>query len=108
MFYEQKRCEAHFEEEEQELLPLLEAAEMRGEEQEEVLGRCLEEVMQSTHTNLIEFFMDGLTPREAVQYLWLVAKCCDRRWATALLQSLTAGRSEGSLLGLAWDPQKNA
>ncbi|KAL6989308.1 hypothetical protein U1Q18_015056 [Sarracenia purpurea var. burkii] len=66
-------CKEHFEEEEKELLPLMEAAELSKEQQEKVLEQCLD-VMQGTHSHLFRFFMEGLLPQDAMCYLDIVIR----------------------------------
>ncbi|KAI7987222.1 Bifunctional adenosine 5'-phosphosulfate phosphorylase/adenylylsulfatase HINT4 [Camellia lanceoleosa] len=61
-------CKEHFEEEERELLPLMEATELSREQQEKVLEQCLD-VMQGTHSHLFHFFIEGLLPQDAMHYL---------------------------------------
>lgn len=79
---------------------MLEAATLDREQQEQVLGQCMKETMQSTHSNLFRFFMSGLSPRDAVQYLWLVAKCCDPKWVSSLLESLLT--TDGTVSSSGW------
>ncbi|KAL0714380.1 hypothetical protein Bca4012_021359 [Brassica carinata] len=67
----QMMCKAHFEEEEKELLPMVEAAEMGKEKQKKLMNQSLE-VMRGTHTNGFDFILQGLTPQEAMQYLDLL------------------------------------
>ncbi|CAK9180657.1 unnamed protein product [Ilex paraguariensis] len=73
----QEHCKEHFEEEERELLPLMEAAELSKEQQERVMEQCVD-VMCGTHSHLIRFFMEGLVPRDGMQYLDLIFRCCDK------------------------------
>lgn len=72
----QMMCKAHFEEEEKELLPMVEAAEMGKEKQKKLLNQSLE-VMRGTHTNGFDFLLQGLTPQEAMQYLDLLMDFAD-------------------------------
>ncbi|KAL5976352.1 hypothetical protein ACLOJK_020683 [Asimina triloba] len=89
-------CKEHFEEEERELLPLLEAAELSKEKQEGVLGQCLE-VMEVTHSSdLFLFLMGGLLPQEAMQYLDMVSRCSDRQRVSALLRVLMSEMERSS------------
>lgn len=64
----QKHCKEHFEEEERDLLPLVEATELSSEQQKRVLAQCVS-AMQGTHSRLFNFFLEGLAPEEAMQYL---------------------------------------
>eukprot|EP00262_Sarcandra_glabra_P018889 TRINITY_DN6936_c0_g1_i1.p1 TRINITY_DN6936_c0_g1~~TRINITY_DN6936_c0_g1_i1.p1 ORF type:complete len:225 (+),score=33.02 TRINITY_DN6936_c0_g1_i1:90-677(+) len=89
----QKHCKEHFEEEERELLPLLEAAELSKARQEGVLIQCFE-VMESTHSHLFHFLMSGLLPHDSMQYLDVVSRCSDKQRVAAILATLTA-RIEG-------------
>ncbi|KAI3835517.1 hypothetical protein MKW92_018211 [Papaver armeniacum] len=70
----QEHCEEHFEEEESQLLPLLEATGISGEQQDRMVEQCLE-VMEGTHSHLFHFLISGLLPREAILYLSLITKC---------------------------------
>ncbi|KAI3994505.1 hypothetical protein MKX01_012762 [Papaver californicum] len=70
----QEHCEEHFEEEESQLLPLLEATEISREQQDRMVEQCLE-VMEGTHSHLFHFLISGLLPREAILYLSLITKC---------------------------------
>ncbi|RID47071.1 hypothetical protein BRARA_I03699 [Brassica rapa] len=72
----QMMCKAHFEEEEKELLPMVEAAEMGKEKQKKLMNQGLE-VMRGTHTNVFDFLLQGLTPQEAMQYLDLLMNFAD-------------------------------
>ncbi|KAI3997227.1 hypothetical protein MKX01_009071 [Papaver californicum] len=70
----QEHCEEHFEEEESQLLPLLEATEISREQQDPLVEQCLE-IMEGTHSHLFHFLISGLLPREAILYLSLITKC---------------------------------
>ncbi|XP_008806114.2 uncharacterized protein LOC103718891 [Phoenix dactylifera] len=90
----QEHCKEHFKEEEKELLPLLEAAERtRIGEENDTSSSFAEQVMllmESTHSHLFPFFMAGLLPHEAMQYVDLVCLCtCDQQRVVAMLKSLT-------------------
>ncbi|KAJ8630483.1 hypothetical protein MRB53_023806 [Persea americana] len=100
-----EHCKEHFEEEEQELLPLLEAAELSKEKQEGVLAQCME-VMGATHSHLFHFLMAGLIPQDAMQYLDMVTRCNDSPRLATMLRELTA-RMEGSSSPSMWDPLKS-
>lgn len=101
----QEHCKEHFEQEERELLPLLEAAELSKERQEGVLAQCLE-MMESTHSHLFHFLLAGLLPHEAILYLDLVVRCSDHGRAVAMLRELTA-RMEGKTSTTS-DPHKGS
>lgn len=64
----QKHCKQHFEEEERDLLPLMEAMELSKEQEKRELMECLN-VMQGTHSHMLNFFLEGLLPLEAMHYL---------------------------------------
>ncbi|XP_076890976.1 uncharacterized protein LOC143542225 [Bidens hawaiensis] len=64
----QEKCKQHFEEEEREVLPLMEAVELTQGQQERLIEQSLD-VMPSTHSHLLKFFMEGLLPHEAMLYL---------------------------------------
>lgn len=85
----QEHIKQHFEEEERDLLPLMEAAtaEMSKEKQERLLEQCLD-VMQGTHSHLLHFFIDGLLPHYAMHYLDLITSCCNTERATSMLRML--------------------
>ncbi|KAH7547732.1 hypothetical protein ACOSP7_033051 [Xanthoceras sorbifolium] len=73
----QKHCKEHFELEERDLLPLIEAMELSREQEKRILVQCLG-VMQGTHSHLFNFFLEGLLPQEAMQYLDLIMECSDK------------------------------
>ncbi|KAL8193102.1 hypothetical protein R6Q57_027006 [Mikania cordata] len=73
----QENCKQHFEEEERGILPLMEAAELTQGQQERLLEQSLD-VMPSTHSHLLKFFMEGLLPHEAMLYLDLITRCTDK------------------------------
>ncbi|XP_071734655.1 uncharacterized protein [Rutidosis leptorrhynchoides] len=91
-------CKQHFEEEERGILPLMEAAELTQGQQEKLLEQSLD-VMPSTHTHLLKFFMEGLLPQEAMLYLDLITKCTDKDRADSiysyLVEEHNGKRSEG-------------
>ncbi|KAG8501828.1 hypothetical protein CXB51_004691 [Gossypium anomalum] len=67
----QKHCKEHFDEEEKDVLPLLEATELSGEEEKRVFEDCIE-AMKVTHSHLFNFFLEGLLPSEAMEYVDLI------------------------------------
>ncbi|CAH9113494.1 unnamed protein product [Cuscuta epithymum] len=73
----QEHSKEHFDEEEKELLPLLEAAELSKLQQVSALEQCVE-AMHGTHSHLFRFFMEGLLPQEAMQYMDIISKCSDK------------------------------
>ncbi|KAK4359785.1 hypothetical protein RND71_022014 [Anisodus tanguticus] len=74
----------HFEEEEKNLLPLMEAAELSKAQQDKVLDQCLD-VMQGTHSHLFRFFMEGLLPSDAMHYLDMLSRCSDQNRVSSML-----------------------
>ncbi|XP_020595909.1 uncharacterized protein LOC110035914 [Phalaenopsis equestris] len=90
----QEHCKQHFEDEERELLPLLEAAESvrrrAGEEKPGMPNRWVQQMvdlMEQTHSRLFSFFAAALLPREALRYVGLVSAGDDQR-AIAMLRSI--------------------
>ncbi|XP_051143844.1 uncharacterized protein LOC127260185 [Andrographis paniculata] len=83
-------CRQHFEEEERDLLPLLEATELNKPQQERVLQQSLD-AMRETHSNLFRFFMEGLSPHDAMQYLDLIKRYCDNARASLMLHMIVGG-----------------
>ncbi|CAL5343145.1 unnamed protein product [Camellia sinensis] len=83
----QDHCKEHFEEEERELLPLMEATELSREQQEKVLEQCLD-VMQGTHSHLFHFFIEGLLPQDAMHYLDLVIKSSNKERVASMLRMI--------------------
>ncbi|XP_072999912.1 uncharacterized protein [Typha latifolia] len=88
----QEHCKEHFQEEERELLPLFEAA-CRARREERDNSRWLEQMMGAmgaTHSHLFPFFMAGLLPQEAMQYVDLVCRWIkDSQRVVSMLRSLT-------------------
>lgn len=83
----QENCKQHFEEEERELLPLMEATELNKPQQEKVLKQSLD-VMRETHSNLFRFFMEGLRPPDAMQYFDLIKRYCDNVRVSLMLHMM--------------------
>ncbi|KAI3809269.1 hypothetical protein L1987_25240 [Smallanthus sonchifolius] len=83
----QENCKQHFEEEERGILPLMEAAELTQGQQERLLEQSLD-VMPSTHSHLLKFFMEGLLPQEAMLYLDLITRCTDKDRAGSIYRFL--------------------
>ena len=71
-------------EEEKQLLPYMEAAELSKEQQRKLLERCLN-VMQGTHSHLINFLLEGLVPLESMQYLDLISMCSNCEQMVSML-----------------------
>ncbi|KAE8709205.1 cationic amino acid transporter 7 [Hibiscus syriacus] len=81
----QKHCKQHFDDEENDVLPLLEATELSGEEEMRVFEDCFN-TMRVTHSHLFNFFLEGLLPSEAMEYVDLVMKCTDKQLKASLIQ----------------------
>lgn len=47
---------------------MVEATELSTEQQKRTLAQCVS-AMRETHSRLFNFFLEGLTPEEAMQYL---------------------------------------
>ena len=92
----QDHTKEHFKEEEKELLPRLEGVRRMQREEGSVSdksnsGWASEAMgtMEMTHSKLFPFFMTGLMPQEAVQYLDLVCRCTkNTRHLVSMLRSL--------------------
>ncbi|KAJ6720108.1 hypothetical protein OIU85_023339 [Salix viminalis] len=82
-----ERSKEHFQEEERDLLPLMEALELGKDQQLRVLEQCID-VMQGTHSHLFSFFVEGLLPREAMQYLDLIISCKEEKLVTSMLRRI--------------------
>ena len=83
----QENCKEHFDEEERGILPLMEAAELTQGQRERLLEQSLD-VMPSTHSHLLKFFMEGLQPQEAMLYLDLITRCTDKDRAGSIYRFL--------------------
>ncbi|XP_062091751.1 uncharacterized protein LOC133797747 [Humulus lupulus] len=82
-----EHCKEHFVEEEIQVLPYIEATELSKPRQRRVLEQSLD-VMQGTHSRLFNFFLEGLLPLDAMQYLDLVAMCHDEERMSSMLQMI--------------------
>ncbi|CAO2836344.1 unnamed protein product [Amaranthus hypochondriacus] len=80
----QENCTQHFDEEEKYLFPLMEAADLDEQQQRKYLEQCIK-VMQGTHSHLIRFFIEGLHPHEAMEYVDLVMNCTDQETMASIL-----------------------
>ncbi|KAG8380655.1 hypothetical protein BUALT_Bualt06G0038500 [Buddleja alternifolia] len=80
-------CKQHFEEEERELMPLMEATELNKSQQGKVLQQSLD-VMRETHSHLFRFFMEGLRPHDAMQYFDLIKRYCDNVRVSLMLHMM--------------------
>ncbi|GAB2209267.1 hypothetical protein Droror1_Dr00026476 [Drosera rotundifolia] len=67
----QDNCKKHFEEEENYVFPLMEAVNDTIEQEKRMLSQCIN-LMPRTHSHLFSFFIEGLLPHEAIQYLDLL------------------------------------
>ncbi|KAJ6323159.1 hypothetical protein OIU77_012901 [Salix suchowensis] len=77
----------HFQEEERDVLPLMEALELSKEQQLRVLEQCFN-LMQGTHSDLFSSFIQGLLPREAMQYLDLIMSCKEEKLVASMLHRI--------------------
>ncbi|XBI30308.1 hypothetical protein VPH35_054078 [Triticum aestivum] len=92
----QDHTKEHFKEEEKDMLPRLESVRRMQREEGNVpdksnSGWASEAMgtMEMTHSKLFPFFMTGLMPQEAVQYLDLVCRCTkNTRHLVSMLRSL--------------------
>ncbi|KAJ7530409.1 hypothetical protein O6H91_14G002900 [Diphasiastrum complanatum] len=66
----------HFQEEEQELLPLLAAAGLGNTQQEALVITCVD-LMEATHGHHLPYFLLGLQPHEMHQYMLMMQKCSE-------------------------------
>ncbi|EOY19226.1 hypothetical protein QUC31_006195 [Theobroma cacao] len=83
----QKHCKEHFDEEEKDLLPLIEATELSEEQQTRVFEQCFD-AMKATHSHLLNFFLEGLLPSEAMEYVDLINKCSDKERTASMIQMI--------------------
>jgi len=83
----QAHCMEHFQEEEQNLLPLLEAAELGTKEQESLLDSCFS-VMELSHSQHFPYLLSGLLPHEIQEYLGVAQRCQEEEKIQRMIQSL--------------------
>ncbi|XP_074312398.1 uncharacterized protein LOC141647925 [Silene latifolia] len=83
----QDNCRDHFNEEERNLFPLLEAAELTEWKQRKTVEGCID-VMQGTHSHFFSFFIQGLLPHEAIEYLDLMMTCINKERVSSMLHLL--------------------
>ncbi|KAF7820434.1 hemerythrin HHE cation-binding domain protein [Senna tora] len=83
----QGQCKQHFKEEEVELLPLMEAVEMSKEQEQNAVEQSFE-VMQATHSRLLKFLLEGLSPHDSMKYLDLISNCRNREKKEAMLRMI--------------------
>jgi len=92
----QDHTKEHFKEEESDLLPRLEQVRRMQREEGKVSDKSSSAwaseavaTMEMTHSKLFPFFMTGLLPQEAMQYLDLVCRCTNNtRHLVSMLRSL--------------------
>lgn len=82
-----KNCQQHFEEEERELLPYMEAADLGKAQQGKILEQCLD-AMRETHTHQFRFFLEGLLPQDAIHYLDMIIKSSDNNRVSLMLHMI--------------------
>ncbi|KAL3680525.1 hypothetical protein R1sor_023481 [Riccia sorocarpa] len=70
----QTNSEAHFREEEQEFLPILDSGVFGKDEVVSMVSHCLG-VMEATHGHLLPFFLSGLSPQDMYQYMMALQRC---------------------------------
>ncbi|GAB2222611.1 hypothetical protein Drorol1_Dr00016730 [Drosera rotundifolia] len=83
----QDNCKKHFEEEEKYVFPLMEAADDTIEQEKRMLSQCID-LMPGTHSHLFSFFIEGLLPHEAIQYLDLLLNYNDQERAAQMFRTL--------------------
>lgn len=83
----EEQCKQHFMEEDLELLPLMEAVGLSNEEDERALEQCFN-VMQATHSRLLKFLVEGLSPNDGMKYLDLISKCRDIERMESMLRMI--------------------
>lgn len=94
----QENCKEHFDEEEKNLFPLMEAADLTMDQQRKAMEQSID-VMQATHSHLFRFFMEGLLPHEALEYTDLLINCMDKEKAISKLRILVDERDQkGTIL----------
>ncbi|KAM0918961.1 hypothetical protein ACQ4PT_008533 [Festuca glaucescens] len=92
----QDHTKEHFKEEEKDMLPRLESVRRMQREEGSVADKSNSgwaseamDTMEMTHSKLFPFFMTGLMPQEAMQYLDLVCRCTkNTRHLVSMLRSL--------------------
>lgn len=90
----QAHCMEHFQEEEQNLLPLLEAAELGTKEQESLVGSCFS-VMELSHSQHFPYLLSGLLPHEIQEYLGVAQRCQEKEKIQRMIQSLWSADDDG-------------
>lgn len=67
----------HFQEEEKEQLPLLQLAGYGTKKQEPLVGQAMS-VMETSHSSLLPYLLEGLRPHEVQQYLGIMIWSSDK------------------------------
>ncbi|KAK9156776.1 hypothetical protein Scep_003350 [Stephania cephalantha] len=62
-----------------------------------MMEQCLQ-LMESTHSRLFSFMIEGLAPKDAMQYLDLMIRYGDGARVSLLLQSLLAIKNKSSAI----------
>ncbi|KAL9267522.1 hypothetical protein AKJ16_DCAP21505 [Drosera capensis] len=83
----QENCKKHFEEEEKYVFPLMETADDTSEQEKRMLIQCID-LMPGTHSHLFSFFIEGLLPHEAMQYLDLLLNYNDQERTAQMFRAL--------------------
>lgn len=65
----------------------MEATELNKPQQQKVLQQALD-VMRETHSHLFRFFMEGLSPQDAMQYFGMIKKYCDNVRVSLMLHMM--------------------
>ncbi|KAH9321982.1 hypothetical protein KI387_016621 [Taxus chinensis] len=93
-------CIEHFKEEEESLLPLLEAANLGNKEQEALLGNCFS-IMELSHSQFLPYLFSGLLPHEIQQYFEVAIRCQDKQQVIQMIRSLQLPNDESkTVLGI--------
>eukprot|EP00250_Pteridium_aquilinum_P014693 c22142_g1_i1 orf=488-1969(+) len=95
----------HFQEEETELLPLLNAAGVGSKQQAALVGKCVE-IMESTHARMFSFLLSGLHPHQIHQYLNLLQKSLEESNKVFLARMMTALKQSEDEYAFVWSVVK--
>lgn len=91
----------HFQEEETELLPLLNAAGVGSKQQEALVCQCVE-IMESMHARMFSFMLSGLHPHQIHQYLSLLQKSLEESNKVLLTRMMTALKQSDDEYAFVW------
>lgn len=91
----------HFQEEETELLPLLNAAGVGSKQQEALVCQCVE-IMESMHARMLSFMLSGLHPHQIHQYLSLLQKSLEESNKVLLTRMMTALKQSDDEYAFVW------